>query len=636
MPTGSFSPSFNDSDPIWPNEHELRQEFSDAISKLSLNDDQITEVDLEFTSLILTAFQAISAFHPPAYSSSDKKESYYSQISTTRRSQNENEEFDRIPDDVMEWNSSQQVPQQPGNIGLEQDPSSQLKDDEMAGILRDMMDDSDPSILLCPDDDIGDITPRKPQKSLHCLSQKSSRRELFSNNEEVSPTQLGSDSPSITKIFPDLTPSKNLKSIKGRKRVISQVDGADDSDEPVILITKLKRKSREKSNTKDMTLRLETSKWRKHRVYRMKDQAVHDSFIQGNGNNHEGNKSFNFGVGNSWSPVTERPLESYPFFISPPIPNSPTQKSLNEDADLPLMLNNNQIHISSLNSIGKVSNQSIVRSYSGIHSAPASCISPPANPHKPSREISFKYPINPPYLNQLDSTMNQLNLKKYVHTEPFFSNIADVPRISEFGGKQFNFKTVLSGFNPELALDKSISFYKGIEYFKERHSSPDDIRKQVWKLANTPPTGDEVRKWAQANPISENILPHTSQIDGPTQPNTQGFKFASEGFSDLDGDKLSILSLEIHVRTRGDLLPDPSFDQICAVFYCLQAEDDAILNNGTSSGYHVGMIIVDEIDRNMKRSGINGVPTIIVEQEIDLFHELADIVKNFDPDILVG
>lgn len=35
---------------------------------------------------------------------------------------------------------------------------------------------------------------------------------------------------------------------------------------------------------------------------------------------------------------------------------------------------------------------------------------------------------------------------------------------------------------------------------------------------------------------------------------------------------LTIMCMELHARTRRDLEPDPEFDPICAVFYCLSSD----------------------------------------------------------------
>lgn len=35
---------------------------------------------------------------------------------------------------------------------------------------------------------------------------------------------------------------------------------------------------------------------------------------------------------------------------------------------------------------------------------------------------------------------------------------------------------------------------------------------------------------------------------------------------------LTLMSMELHARTRRDLEPDPEFDPICALFYCVSSD----------------------------------------------------------------
>lgn len=49
--------------------------------------------------------------------------------------------------------------------------------------------------------------------------------------------------------------------------------------------------------------------------------------------------------------------------------------------------------------------------------------------------------------------------------------------------------------------------------------------------------------------------------------------------------------MELHARTRRDLEPDPEFDPICALFYCLSS--DAPLANVDSTQL-TGAIVVDK------------------------------------------
>lgn len=50
------------------------------------------------------------------------------------------------------------------------------------------------------------------------------------------------------------------------------------------------------------------------------------------------------------------------------------------------------------------------------------------------------------------------------------------------------------------------------------------------------------------------------------------------------------------VSTREDLLPDPRYDPVQSVFWCLQTEDEHIVSNGFQEGYCVGVITLGHID----------------------------------------
>lgn len=119
---------------------------------------------------------------------------------------------------------------------------------------------------------------------------------------------------------------------------------------------------------------------------------------------------------------------------------------------------------------------------------------------------------------------------------------------------------------------------------------------------------------------------------------------------------MCIMSLEIHVNTRGDLKPNPKLDSIEVVFYCI--------NNDVPDGHDLlkrltGIIIVESSfegctssnqssqsdvglmrKRNLtSRTGLSMQHDITVhrvESEIELLMTLVDVVKNHDPEILLG
>lgn len=61
---------------------------------------------------------------------------------------------------------------------------------------------------------------------------------------------------------------------------------------------------------------------------------------------------------------------------------------------------------------------------------------------------------------------------------------------------------------------------------------------------------------------------------------------------------LTLLGMELHARTRRDLEPDPEFDPICALFYCLSS--DAPLPDVDSTQMK-GVIVVDKNHQSCDR-----------------------------------
>ena len=99
---------------------------------------------------------------------------------------------------------------------------------------------------------------------------------------------------------------------------------------------------------------------------------------------------------------------------------------------------------------------------------------------------------------------------------------------------------------------------------------------------------------------------------------------------------LTLISMELHARTRRDLEPDPEFDPICALFYCVSS-DTALPN--TDKKEITGAIVIDS-DRTLSsqgsrdqaplltRSGITGLEVSYATDERTLFQEVVNIVKR--------
>uniref|UniRef100_A0A671NP62 DNA polymerase zeta catalytic subunit n=1 Tax=Sinocyclocheilus anshuiensis TaxID=1608454 RepID=A0A671NP62_9TELE len=125
-----------------------------------------------------------------------------------------------------------------------------------------------------------------------------------------------------------------------------------------------------------------------------------------------------------------------------------------------------------------------------------------------------------------------------------------------------------------------------------------------------------------------------SQIEGPSICNSYGFKVSMQNLQEAKAlhevQHLTMISMELHARTRRDLEPDPEFDPICALFYCLSS-DVPLPNSDTTQ--MTGAIVIDK-DCCSSAQGEIGVVFITDVQHTT--ESKNSILILYDPDILVG
>lgn len=139
-----------------------------------------------------------------------------------------------------------------------------------------------------------------------------------------------------------------------------------------------------------------------------------------------------------------------------------------------------------------------------------------------------------------------------------------------------------------------------------------------------------------------------SQIEGPSIANSYGFKVSMQNLQDAKAlhevQHLTLMTMELHARTRRDLEPDPEFDPICALFYCFSSDTPLPDVDNTQL---TGAIVVDKDHPGsgqgsrgraplLVRSGVSGLQVTYAADEKMLFDVLVTIMRRFDPDILVG
>lgn len=280
----------------------------------------------------------------------------------------------------------------------------------------------------------------------------------------------------------------------------------------------------------------------------------------------------------------------------------------------------------------------------------------------PRRRRIFCFQTPSPSVAEVQSTLNDDFRPSVIYQDAYYSNENDVPeRPREYAGREFKLESNTlpflpdfdpTGMSPAMFGEKTPIVLDRIAQEKE-----DSIRRKkcflrVWEIAETPPTYEEVVAWFQKEtlPSGETSTkkfdflkpakpPVLSQIEGPTQKNTHGFKFSQhkKATSAKHGSPyMSVMSLEIHVNTRGNLSPNPEEDEVSCVFWCVKSDDqDFEVNSGDH--FRVGILALPE--NGGMASKLSRTVSVDVEEErteIDLMTRVVDIVRQYDPDILTG
>ena len=245
-----------------------------------------------------------------------------------------------------------------------------------------------------------------------------------------------------------------------------------------------------------------------------------------------------------------------------------------------------------------------------------------------------------------------------------YSNEKDVPeRVREYAGKEFKLESgtvpFLADFDPTGTSPASRGEKLGIVVDKIYEERTTQGRKKAcglrtWEIEEMPATRLEVQTWLEeqrkspsatlGKTVIDNEISFTkmglSQIDSATPKNKHGFKYSQKQKSTSvqhETRYMSVMSLEIHVNTRGNLVPNPEQDEIGCIFWCLQSDEEDLEVNGINEGTHVGILALSDVEGMAQR--ISRQMGMEVEEEIselDMINRLVDIVRGHDPDILAG
>jgi DNA polymerase zeta len=283
-------------------------------------------------------------------------------------------------------------------------------------------------------------------------------------------------------------------------------------------------------------------------------------------------------------------------------------------------------------------------------------------------ESSFAHPSRtmyfgclPPTADTVDGTMVLAGLPPVIYQDAYYSDETDVPdRAREYAGREFKLQSTtlpyLPPFDPSGASLANIGEHPPLVVDKAKEYAESRLRSyrcnlRHWEISKAPPTFSEVLRWvgeetdqklhlpvkegAEAEPEPIQPAKALSQIEGPTQKNRHGFKFSQKKKSTSvrhETQYMSILSLEVHVNSRGTLVPDPAEDEVQCIFWTIQGEEDA-----GSDRPRVGILCLSDEDGIAKRIAKQTPVNVEYEEdELDLINRIVDIVRYFDPDIMTG
>jgi DNA polymerase zeta len=265
------------------------------------------------------------------------------------------------------------------------------------------------------------------------------------------------------------------------------------------------------------------------------------------------------------------------------------------------------------------------------------------------------------------STMPDLGLPSMIYQDAFYSKEFDVPeRAREWAGREFKLESLTVPFLPDFDRTGTSEASRGEKHGTLPDRAKDEENHRVrrrncglrsWEIAEPPPTYAEVEEWshvekrqrkaASAKKTAEVLAAGTpqkkgklSQIDEPTQKDKHGFKYTQNQETTSvkhEAQYMSTMSLEVHVNTRGNLVPNPEEDEVQCVFWCLQSDEDGLESNGIAEGTHLGIVTLSE-DGSMAQKIAKQVACEVQEEssELDLIVRMVEIVRSYDPDILTG
>ncbi|KAL6893400.1 hypothetical protein GGI43DRAFT_413220 [Trichoderma evansii] len=277
----------------------------------------------------------------------------------------------------------------------------------------------------------------------------------------------------------------------------------------------------------------------------------------------------------------------------------------------------------------------------------------------PSHAVT--YAIRPPSVAEIALSEDH-RLLTIIYQDAFYSREADLPtQRREYAGREFQLTSdtlpFLNDFDPTGGLstyggynvDTSLSH--GTHLKQEDRQLKKECSWRSWEIAQLPPSYEEVNQWStqsgkvdtaiRTTTVRTSSRPLLSQIDGPTQKAKYDFKYSQKQPSSAvphEAQYMSIMSLEVHVNTRGNFVPNPEEDEVQCIFWHWK-DDEATASTDleTPAMSKSGILILSADGTLADRIRHAASDEVIHESsELNLFNRMIEIVRVHDPDVLTG
>lgn len=182
---------------------------------------------------------------------------------------------------------------------------------------------------------------------------------------------------------------------------------------------------------------------------------------------------------------------------------------------------------------------------------------------------------------------------------------------------------------------------EGMPSGSSKHLQIHDISKKLQFGDGNSPVNNPIKRLTNAklhkeigHQESPRIWQDISQISAPSPAGAKQTPLSQTGFRDPAsvgaGQQMTLMSIEIHAESRGDLRPDPRYDAINFIVVAIKED--------SNDAAEILVLLRDEKANVYNRNvdGLLGCGVFAVKDEKTLFYLFTELVCLYDPDILMG